>query len=282
MQNEENQNQTGGNSVSSVRTYKADVSEYIKKENVSLSDIAVAEESKREENLKIQRELKEKRDNIKKLLIKILVTVVAIILLIFVAIFIKNKVAPPLPDNYQNVVLDTPIETIAKMTDNEKENGVFLFKKLENTPGPIIGFLVSSDGKLVSLNDIFVSEGIYPPGELVRAFGSNYGFGKAVGGQFIITDLSYYPNATAGMIKWEKEMRDDLFTLFNLKIDNSTSGEGGSARFTDKILANQNTRVFTESSGTESLSYGFYNRKYLIITSTPETLQFILDNLSPR
>jgi len=288
MENEQNSDKENQN-VSPVRTYKEDVASYIKKEGKSIADIAIAEESNREKRLEQEKTRTAIRESSKKLLKKITIVIIVTLLIISIGFLLKNYLQPKLPENYETTSLPISIENGAVVSDTENNIGQFAFKTLENQPGPIAIFMIDENGKLISLEKIFVSEKIYPPGELMRSLGQNYALGKALGGLFIISDISYYSNTTSGMIKWEKDIKKDLFNLLGLKSEipirtasSTSSAQEIAGRFNDEVISNQDARIFTEKSGSENLSYAIFNQKYLIIASTPDTLQSILSNLSPR
>lgn len=272
-----------------MRTYKSDVASFIKKEGKSLAEIAVAEEQKREVKLAEEKKHFENKKNFKKNL-KIIAWISFLILIILSTSFwiLKTKKASP-AKNHE--VINFSISVKVKPTENRAETnyGRELFKILELETGSVAGYLLNRAGEIIDLREIFISEKIYPPGELLRAITKNYLLGKTPGDRFLIAQISYYPNVVSGMFSWEKTIKEDLFDFLVLPAE-KPAGVGNlfienrppSSRFVDKLINNQNARVFQTQTGIEHLSYAFLNQKYLIIGSSPETLQIVLNAFAPR
>jgi len=79
-----------------------------------------------------------------------------------------------------------------------------------------------------------------------------------------------YDSAFAGMLKWEKHLPEDL--SFMVRDEAAPEEE---AEFKDKIIKNQSVRII-EKNGESLLLYSIFNEKYIIITENAGALQEII------
>ncbi|MEZ4103895.1 MAG: hypothetical protein R3B60_01260 [Candidatus Paceibacterota bacterium] len=84
--------------------------------------------------------------------------------------------------------------------------------------------------------------------------------------------------ALAGMLNWEKEMKNNLSEIFKLKVNqnkdteiNSTSTRMTSEKFIDGSLAGVEVRVLKSGTGEEEIIYGFVKPNILIITTSSQS-----------
>ncbi|MFC1751522.1 hypothetical protein ACFLY5_00025 [Patescibacteria group bacterium] len=79
-------------------------------------------------------------------------------------------------------------------------------------------------------------------------------------------------NTYAGMLRWEKDMLENLDFISNMSnISTSTP-----SMFEDILVKNYSTRSIQNEKGTV-LMYGFFNREYIIITDDPEAFEEVIE-----
>lgn len=140
----------------------------------------------------------------------------------------------------------------------------------------------------------FFAKNQYSGGEgLIRSLTNNYSFGLYNNKNnrfesFIIFKLSSPDLAFSNMLAWERYMPTDLDDIFkDTSIVKSNTSEEVIATttptsttttptlvvpgFTDKVLRNTDSRVYTDELGKVKVVYGFINKEYLIITAGTES-----------
>src|SRR3989344_845136 len=128
------------------------------------------------------------------------------------------------------------------------------------------------------------------PEALARSFEDSFMLGRYAsnqGGMFLILKPTFYENAFAGMLTWEKDMRDDLSPLFGARNNNQQQNGTSTSpllnsHFTDKVIENKDTRIVVDSQGEIVLLYSFVDRNTLIITSSKEAFLEVFTRLSAK
>ncbi|MFA6552640.1 MAG: hypothetical protein WCT19_04035 [Candidatus Paceibacterota bacterium] len=125
------------------------------------------------------------------------------------------------------------------------------------------------------------------PGELTRSLGYDFVFGfySNSGLQpFIVFKTGYYKNIFAGMLAWEKDIKNDLGPIFIGKESAITASSTKKAQmnnsFEDLTIDKQDTRVLKGSDGKTSIIYAFPDKNTLVITTNENTLKSVINNLS--
>jgi hypothetical protein len=150
--------------------------------------------------------------------------------------------------------------------------------------------------------------GAYMPGGLKRSVTTPYAFGVYSGDSaetFLVLTVDNFENAFAGMLEWEKFMSDDLFRLFAVTLPNQSAAQSSETntvsqinpgavasstasstpvqpvqntvairdigQFVDRTIKNKDMRVIQDESGKIYFVYGFVSRKYIVITTSPES-----------
>lgn len=100
---------------------------------------------------------------------------------------------------------------------------------------------------------------------------------------FMIFQTNFYENAFAGMLEWERYMKDDLAPLFgpaeNTIPTNNISTSTVKTEmlvFNDTIIKNQDTRFLKDRDGNTVLLYSFVDKNTIIITTNEHTLEEVL------
>jgi|GEM_PF-431127 len=123
---------------------------------------------------------------------------------------------------------------------------------------------------------------------LVRSFHPKYMLGvhSFEGAEpFLVFKTSFYENAFAGMLAWERTLSRDLAPLFGPALLNetesaatSTSASGGI--FKDRLINNIDTRVLMDLNGDVRLIYSFIDRQTLVIATNRDTFLEVVNRLS--
>lgn len=108
---------------------------------------------------------------------------------------------------------------------------------------------------------------------------------------FLILKTSFYENAFAGMLEWEKNIKDDLAPLFGSAdfgaISNENSGTStlpvAAPAFSDFVIKNKDARILKNSAGEIVLMYSFIDKNTIVITTNESAFREILTRMaSPR
>lgn len=279
--------------IQTIRTYKSDIIDTVKKGKESLSNIRIKEKAKKVKEIKRI----PKGGSIFKYIAGAGALVAVVVVLLFV--YQTNKMGSLLKIfNKTSVISSKPVVSISTMlslvsADAEKkidisivnvnisdiiqkeiEKGVspsnveniYLYKKI-NKESKKPKEKIADTKDLVSLwkNKI--------PDILLRSLGDRFMFGvystktgKNV--PFLILTTNSYNQTFAGMINWEPAMREDIYNLFGFKLK-QTNGS-----FSDKIIDGEDTRVFIDGDKIQ-LIYSFVNKKTIIITTNEEAFKGI-------
>lgn len=299
MPPEKKQNLNPTEEIQSLRTYKSDVAEFIKREGKTLADIAIAENSRQSNALKEEAD----RPKTAKKALYIIVAIVALIGISTLVFWLTLKLKP---DTASTVVTNTEepslfVSNIKEKTvsiQNQGENGTlstlgialkesnpFLVLQIdfEKTPGEI---------KPISSRDFLEKIGVYPPSDLVRSLTERFAIGSIAGkSRFLILKNNYYSGAFAGMLGWEKDIINNLRDLLDLppaKSSNVITTTIGTttiisqitqSQFKDSIVANRDARVFKDGSGTTILLYLFPDNDTIVISSNENTAKIVTEKL---
>ncbi len=139
------------------------------------------------------------------------------------------------------------------------------------------------------------------PESLLRALSENqaYNFGVYhIKGptfeKYILLKVSIFDLAFSGALEWERNMPIDLGALFTIpfvptiasttasstsKIVIATTSLPATPKFVDKVIKNIDTRTYTDTVKGTTVTYGFINREYLLITSGESSFADIVNIL---
>lgn len=159
----------------------------------------------------------------------------------------------------------------------------------EDTPAEQFRHIVlrrgpSAESPPVSVEEFLKVLGSHAPGSLVRAFNPLFMLGSFResstsdrASTFLIIKLVSFENAFAGMLLWEKNLSQDIGPLFaTIELSREVVPE---SVFTDIVDRNKDIRML--SLGDQPiLLYAFFERNFLVITDSIETLRVIGDHLT--
>ena len=97
---------------------------------------------------------------------------------------------------------------------------------------------------------------------------------------FLVLKTGFYENAFAGMLEWERYMKDDLAPLFGPAKTKIPSGQivadtvqEPELVFVDSVIKNKDTRILRGKNGKTELLYSFVDKNTIIITTNEHTLE---------
>lgn len=296
----ENEKQIDNEGPKVLRTYTSDMAEVIRENEMSVIKIALAERKKREQEAMYKRA---EGTTLSKTFLTI-GSVILIVIAILGSYFLlqkKKEMETPLAiiesietfisydsKSYIDVTDINDNKNLSNIITNEQSTNsspikaLFLTKKINN-----ISEILTADNFLSMI-------GSTAPGPLTRSLSPKYLLGiysnknvsddKDKSSMFLIFETTYYNQAYASMLDWEKTMLKDLYILFNINIE-----EAGSPLFEkpwkDIIINNRDARVLYGENNEELLYYIFINKNNFIITDNIEALReittrFMIQNTS--
>lgn len=283
---------TGDKKVPTIRTYKSDVAEFIKKEGKTLADIAIAEEKRITENQAVNIGEPEKREwGRKVILISLGLVVLAALTFGGIVIFGGNKIddgSSPEPETTPAMFLGTIDEKSLDISGLNEISAISAVKnalKDQSSPFYILSVEArNTSGKLEKLpaRNFLETVDIYPPADLIRSMKKDYAVGS-LGGKsvFLILKNSYYANTFAGMYQWEDTMAKDLSELLNLpKFELATATPENSSGFVDIIANNRDIRALRDKIGRTVLLYSFIDKETIVIAPNETALKAVSDKLA--
>jgi hypothetical protein len=105
---------------------------------------------------------------------------------------------------------------------------------------------------------------------------------------FVIFTSDFFQNSFAGMLKWEREMPEELSVILDYKNkamdpnSTSTSIFGIQGSFVDKIVKNRDIREFRNLQGETLFLYTFIDQNTIIITTSEKSIPAIVDRIDKQ
>lgn len=293
-----------GAPVSAVRTYKSDIEEVVRDQNVSLVSIAAAQAKRGEQRGIAQEEAGTSWQKYAMYGGGAVLTLAALGLIAFVA---TRGSAPaqsaPTPTTAPLVYVDST----EQLTIAPNETGSELLTVLEKAREDVklsLGLVARLYITQNASSSVSGVAGEYPapallgliaphaPQSLLRSLAQNYilGVHSFDGNQpFLIFKTSSYEQSYAGMLQWEPDMQADLSPLF-LRTPRPHIPEEGTTTvpfntqvvqtpFNDRIVENHDARVIQNQSGDILLLWAFVDRRTLVITTNEYTLREAITRL---
>jgi hypothetical protein len=252
-----------------LRTFKSDSSQYIKKEGISMVDVATAQVKRGFGSFVAPGASLFSTRNI--ILASAVIVLVGAGIGAF-AVFGKKEAAPLV------VVLPKPVLT----SDFEKETTLPDLLKTIKEPVKENKLLyiavVEGDGqtkKLVTIKELFDNFGIAFPGDTTDIFEGSFMLSIYGDRPSLIFKIKSYEKTFVAMMKWEEKMADDLSSIFMI---NDTISAASS--FMDKEIRNHDARILNDSSGASIIAYSFVNKDYLVVSSGEDALGEIIRRFS--
>ncbi|MEK7192901.1 MAG: hypothetical protein AAB682_02075 [Patescibacteria group bacterium] len=294
--------------VSIVRTYKGDVAGLVSLNNITQTEIALAEAKKSHEILKaeaskpsIDRFAPKKRFHFPTFSLSTLGIRIGIGFCIGVALIsvyagyvyfsqTKEEASAVLPETLIFAEKIVPItapsnakpEEISDLITkelgkpSENLNSITLFVSGEKT-APENGVSVF---RSYETQEFFQKTGLDAPNGLTRTLLNKYSLGVYYyqkDSPFFILETDYFQGALSGMFSFEPTLARKILPLFGRSILES---DIGTYRWKDKITRNTRVRVFSDENDDIKIIYGFLGDRNLIITENETTFTEILTRLT--
>ncbi len=281
-----------GDKLETLQTYMSDMADVVRDKEMSVIKIATAEQKKQEQE---NYYLKKKTPNKNKILFIFGGIILIILAILFSYLLIrkaKEKSLPPkiirtieTPISYDNkITIDVTGATdkndlsklinsrLIKNNNYKLINAIFLTKKIDGIISPL---------SLVNFLSLLKTTA---PDSLIRSFSKNYMLGiydpnnQNPPSLFLIIGIRDYPMAYARMLKWEKTMVGDLFSIFKINVSGTNSGLFEKP-FSDVIIRNKDARILYNKEGIGELFYLFPNKNTLVIAKSQNAIREIITRL---
>jgi|SRR3989344_6034718 len=278
--------------MKTIRTYKSDVVEEMKKQKSSLTSMVLAEKDKQQKQGKFVPKVKPNK--------KIFILLGGTFLILVIG-FVGYSFVKPNP-NTGGENQEITIQQISTLilpnykreiyVDRVKRDNIInaLQKEKQETSIPlgyVIQFFLTTEDKtksfviedepdyklLITTESFFDGIESKIPNSLIRNLEQEFiiGYHSSLGNNpFLILKVKSYNNVFAGMLEWEKTMYRDLSPVF-VKDDSKISLDNNP--FQDIVVSNRDVRAILNSSGKIEFAYSFPNPETLIITNNETTLQ---------
>ncbi|MEW5907906.1 MAG: hypothetical protein AB1643_01870 [Patescibacteria group bacterium] len=276
-ENTTNQKETGkdNNKIPALRTFKTDSTEYIKKEKISMLDVAAAGAAKKSLVF-----LKEQKQNIRSIVLTsaILFIIAGIIITVFLVMKLQKTEQGPAQTLLPKPYISADIEEEVTL-DSLKEK---INKTLSKNYLLYLAVVKQSEDKkeLVATRELFDYFKINPPFGLTDSLEDKFSFVVfKIDKNFptLIFKTKSFDYTFGAMIKWEESLAQDIFKIFDLKEEKPLNFS-----FIDKEIESRDVRILYDYSGTPVIVYTFVNRKYLIISSSEDALKEIFTRFSQQ
>ncbi|MFZ2523538.1 MAG: hypothetical protein WAW92_04105 [Minisyncoccia bacterium] len=266
--------------IKALRTYAGDVEEALNKTKSSSATIMLAEEKRREEKPQlsiIRRPQSSERNRLYLVLSSIL---------LFLAISVIGAVYY-LKQNEETVILQQSKALInyTKSVDLNVSSSTReqILQKISNEresfgqPANSVLFINTTDvtGEAFPAEELFTRISGKIPADLARSFQDKYMIGVYAfdsNALFMIIKTDDYQIAYSGMLRWEKNMINDVGRIFSVP----QNLMGGNVNFIDEEYKNRDLRIVLDSNNKTVLLYTFIDKNTIIITTGEDVLNAIL------
>ena len=284
--------------ITPVRTYADDVRNVIEGDNMTMTQIAMAEARKMEEQARIDEEANPSSVKNKKI---IAISIGVLILGIVGVAFAWHYATAPQPE-VKLVHRESLVPYDEEASINLQYTGLAelyqgiqsaMQKKYDRDTNlvlmPIIRTTASSSEEVTldgfkGLMDARMSDA------LVRALGQKFMFGihrisESNTPTFMILKIQSFDSVFAGMLDWETSMADDIGSLFFKKEElldggNKSAILADSLSFKDEVVNNKDVRALRTKSGKLLMYYTYISEKVLLIGRDFETINEISKRLA--
>ncbi|NOY35511.1 MAG: hypothetical protein GXP44_01145 [bacterium] len=262
------------NFIHPLRTFKTDMNDYVKKKGVSMVDIMLANQKKKNFwSLKNRRKVFSGK--------AVIITAAALLFIGgFSLIFLLAR-----KNSEPNPVVEVSLKPIIT-ADRDEAVSVKNIGDILKVPVPskkllnISVFSGNGENKktILSADKFFEGAGISVPRPLADSLDGKFMLGvfrSSRKSPVLILKVKFYERAFASMINWEKNMFENLGIFFG-----GEETEPNSDGFIDKEIRNTDTRILYDTEGNPILIYAFFGKKYLVITDNKDALVEIFRRLS--
>jgi hypothetical protein len=269
-----------------LKTYQTDVADAIKKDNVSVIKMALAEK-KRQEAQGLTPEAQSSDKKRSALFISLSVVLILAGLSLIGYFYFSRSHSPAFVVNTSQNLIHAEKNTELKLERADPQLLVADVNKLKaakRSPSTIENLVITekdvgpnavelgarhiiSGGRLISLLNTEI------PGGLFRSLLNPYMLGIYQNGEnpeiFVILKTDSYDSAFAGMLEWEKDLGRDITPFFSLP---PTSGT-----FTDRLIDNRDTRILLDNQGNLVFLYSFLDPNTIVFAQSEASFKEIID-----
>lgn len=268
--------------IKSLRTYQGDVDELMSKNKYSATTILVAEQKRKLEAPPSPR-IPEKPINVEarnKFFTILGITLLLIGGLTIAAVYYtraseqtvimqQTKAILPFSDEHAMNIASSSRDVLLTRIVTEQKSFKF--------PINSVLFINTTKSETASADVSMLLRLLGPnmPASLERSFENRYMLGIyafETNEPFLILTTKDYPSAYAGMLRWEKDMPDDLGKMFSIP-DNTSST---TPAFSDESIRNKDLRILKDQSNKTVLIYSFIDKNTLVITKNESIFNAIL------
>jgi hypothetical protein len=239
--------------IETLRTYKTDIAEAVKRDNTSVIKVAVAEQKRKIERHEINDSYKQSKRNffmIAGSIVLILAGIGAGAYAYFTLKLPAKPIAINQPAGYQVITSDYEKEV---PTDNQSPSNLMSAVTSEKNQSHPLGSVeniyftaeTAKGNSVLGLKDFVNDTKLNIPLNLLGALGDEFmvGVHSIKGGKlFIILEPTYYEGAYSSLLNWESSIQSDLAPLFQ------NTARPQSSSFQDKIVQNKDTRILYDES----------------------------------
>ncbi len=289
-----------------LRTFRGDIADALKSQNMSVARIAIAEKVKKEKITRDQSQGITPPSSVKK---NILIFLLSIILvaggayLLYVFYYLPRSGGTVLPALEVPSIVMPDTQKEISLDANATKPFVELLRKEEGAAAlpqnSIVHFYITrgqgSAKKTIDSREFLSLLHVNAPDQYLRTLDSDFMFGvHGFNGNnpFIVLRTGLYQSAFAGMLKWEETLADDLNPLFSKAPGTATAAlapaestaELLAARkpFVDLVIKNKDVRALTNQYDRIVLLYTFLDKETILITTNEFTLKEVLDRITNR
>ena len=277
-----------------LRTYQSDVEEILKEGSGSLAKIAIAENDRKIRGGFTLEEVEAPSHT--RLIVWTSVSLIVAGILALSALYLFRNTHQP------TVAVSGPKPIILADTEKNLDIAGFNREKIINalvaerdrniaSLASVVALKLNKgkgeQAQPVSAEEFFSKLESHAPSELTRSLEGNFMFGIHVLSKnqpFIVLKTSYYQNAFAGMLAWEKNLKEDLGPIFippEPLTPTSTSDQvlGKNMSFEDAVVKNRDVRALRGKTGAIVFLYSFQDKNTIIITTNADTLEKVIARL---
>ncbi|MFA6158663.1 MAG: hypothetical protein WC763_03520 [Candidatus Paceibacterota bacterium] len=275
-------------SIKPIRTFKSDAEEAVRYQNISTSQIALAEQKRKlaqAESTPIDRE-GEKKSHAGTILILGIAIILATAGFVYYQFFLEAKNSEgSLPQELRAQTILPYVKAGMLTVDPQKDILGAIGQALSGIDlqsDGVYAVIPVPNGTTTTLGVGILLQGTHVPDMLGRSLDERYMIGsytKDEKAPFIILKDTYFQNAFAGMLQWERDMRADLISLIRISHPNEAPTLTNTASFEDAVVSNIDTRVLKNSAGEVILTYAFADKDTIVITTQTGALKALLDKL---
>lgn len=281
MEEKKTASETPPSTLQTLRTYEGDVRDTVKKDKVSLTKMAIAEQSKVRTAGEVGKQLPTNRK--KNIIISIsILFILAAGVLLYLVVTKRNAVTEIEIAARPQLLLAVESEKEVVLKDTTKVHLLEAIRREVNGPQTVATmrafFLKTGENRYMTSTDFLGALEIPLPPSLTRTILPNMTIGShAFDGNhlFLVLKIDSYDQSVAGMFDWEHTMID---TLGPLIVGRTVSSEERKS-FTDGVAKNIDTRMLRSNDNKLLLMYAFLDRDTIVITDSEVTLAEISKRL---